>query len=472
MRVDVFTGGIKNQGISYLYLTDEEISRYGLEPTNYEGKIYDWITLPERDAHAEPGEHLVAAYGGYLSAICCSQPEINIYKVANVCFYTLPGWDESGFEEELDYLPSDLREKLCSAIREHCGTYNIDEFEKPFFDGDHWVEANEIQEQSFMSLSEAHKIINEQEGVWLKNDNKKHLLEPDETLKYTFGDFTYNFGIFYSEKIPVTKLICGKESEKESFETQQVFDVKGNTDVAKQVVGNIIKHFHHRQDIGLFHIGNYITSQINELYHETTDFFDEKELRATINGEQEGVWIKNYVAQDSPEPDETLRRTFGNTPVRFDIRYPDSYDDPVTTISINDIKYDLNGNPDKAENIVNDTINNFDKSQNIEVDIISGYLGSKIMEANIEADIKNPHSHKAQLTIDLAKQAGYVQGVCECIVAIGNDHTLEKKLLSEMNVTKDMAKKFANPETFKALEQGIFAQEPAQKFGQTHSLKL
>jgi hypothetical protein len=72
-------------------------------------------------------------------------------------------------------------------------------------------------------------------------------------------------------------------------------------------------------------------------------------------------------------------------------------------------------------------------------------------------------------TVQLARKAGYVQGVCECVTAIGDDHALGKKLLSEMNVTRDMAKKFANPEAFKALEQGIFA--PQQKLEQTHSMK-
>jgi len=68
-------------------------------------------------------------------------------------------------------------------------------------------------------------------------------------------------------------------------------------------------------------------------------------------------------------------------------------------------------------------------------------------------------------------ETGYVQGVCECVAAIGDDYTLGKKLLSEMKVTKDTAKKYANPETFKALEQGIFAQKQDQKIEQTHSIK-
>jgi len=73
--------------------------------------------------------------------------------------------------------------------------------------------------------------------------------------------------------------------------------------------------------------------------------------------------------------------------------------------------------------------------------------------------------------IQLAKKAGYVQGVCECVAVLGDDHLLGKKLLTGMNVTRDMAKKFANPKTYKTLEQGIFAQKPEQKLEQTHSFK-
>jgi hypothetical protein len=73
--------------------------------------------------------------------------------------------------------------------------------------------------------------------------------------------------------------------------------------------------------------------------------------------------------------------------------------------------------------------------------------------------------------LEIARKTGYVQGVCECVAAIGDDHTLGKKLLSEMNVNRDMAKKYSNPETFKVLEQGIFAQKQEQQLEQTHGLK-
>ena len=73
--------------------------------------------------------------------------------------------------------------------------------------------------------------------------------------------------------------------------------------------------------------------------------------------------------------------------------------------------------------------------------------------------------------LETAKKTGYVQGVCECVAAILDNQNFGKKLLSEMNVTKDMAKKFANPETYKILEQGIFAPRHEQKQEQTHNIR-
>jgi len=61
-----------------------------------------------------------------------------------------------------------------------------------------------------------------------------------------------------------------------------------------------------------------------------------------------------------------------------------------------------------------------------------------------------------------------VQGVCECVAAIGGDYALGKKLLTEMNVSQNLAKKYASPETFKALEKGVFAQKQGQKLDQQH----
>jgi len=91
-------------------------------------------------------------------------------------------------------------------------------------------------------------------------------------------------------------------------------------------------------------------------------------------------------------------------------------------------------------------------------------VGAVVSSLKVSQEVDNKSRE-----IETARKAGYVQGVCECVAAIGEDHALGKKLLTEMNVTKDMAEKYATSETFKALEKGIFAQKPEQK--QEHNIK-
>ena len=89
-----------------------------------------------------------------------------------------------------------------------------------------------------------------------------------------------------------------------------------------------------------------------------------------------------------------------------------------------------------------------------------------------EPSVKNqPPAQNIERQLEAAHKAGYVQGVCECAAVVGSEQNLGKKLLSEMNVTKDMAQKFANPETYKKLEQGIFARKQEQTNEQTQGLR-
>jgi len=90
----------------------------------------------------------------------------------------------------------------------------------------------------------------------------------------------------------------------------------------------------------------------------------------------------------------------------------------------------------------------------------------------IEAEpaVKQAQGQNIEQQIATARKSGYVQGVCECVAVVGNEHNMGKKLLSEMQVTKDMAKKFATPETYKTLEKGIFAQKQDQKLEQTQGV--
>jgi len=90
-----------------------------------------------------------------------------------------------------------------------------------------------------------------------------------------------------------------------------------------------------------------------------------------------------------------------------------------------------------------------------------------------DSQINNPEQTEPIINrqLEIATKTAYVQGVCECVAAVGDNYIMGKKLLSEMNVTKEMAKKYANPETYKTLEKGIFAQTQDQKLNQTQGVK-
>ena len=69
--------------------------------------------------------------------------------------------------------------------------------------------------------------------------------------------------------------------------------------------------------------------------------------------------------------------------------------------------------------------------------------------------------------IEAAKKAGYIQGICECIAAIAaivDNYAFCKKILTEMNITKDFAKEYANAETFKTLDTCIFSQDQKTEY--------
>jgi hypothetical protein len=144
---------------------------------------------------------------------------------------------------------------------------------------------------------------------------------------------------------------------------------------------------------------------------------------------------------------------------------------------------------DNAKSLTKDAIKIFDSLLEL------NYKNWKEMYPDLEEQIEyhlqnNPpeptqtktseQSPASDRQIETAQKAGYVQGVCESVLAFNNDENrkimteatmtfLSKKLLSEMNVTKDMAQKFANPETYKALEQSVFAPKQEQQLEQTQT---
>jgi hypothetical protein len=84
----------------------------------------------------------------------------------------------------------------------------------------------------------------------------------------------------------------------------------------------------------------------------------------------------------------------------------------------------------------------------------------------------DPEGLPGKQDLELAKKMGYVQGVCESVVTVGNEKAMGKRLLGEMNVTKEMAKKYASPKTFEAMKLGVYAQERELKLEHKHIRSL
>jgi len=120
-----------------------------------------------------------------------------------------------------------------------------------------------------------------------------------------------------------------------------------------------------------------------------------------------------------------------------------------------------------SKKIVENTIDHFKTIDNYSLNQINEYIIQQIPEQTTRQ-------------LETAQKTGYVQGVCESVLAFNTDENrkimsedtmsfLSKKILSEMHVTKDMAQKFANPETYKALEKCVFAPAQEQQLEQTQS---
>ena len=99
------------------------------------------------------------------------------------------------------------------------------------------------------------------------------------------------------------------------------------------------------------------------------------------------------------------------------------------------------------------TVLHFDQKQNVKIEDIMGYIHSLNEQQLKEEQL---------LKTENIKKAGYVQGVCECVAIVDNTK-LGKKLLSEMKVTQDMAKQYADPKTYESMEKTVFAPKPVQE---------
>jgi len=139
----------------------------------------------------------------------------------------------------------------------------------------------------------------------------------------------------------------------------------------------------------------------------------------------------------------------------------------------------IGGNIDTLKQIGNLTVNHFNQIQqkNVTHHDFYHYIETEL-DIMLSKTPEQPSVSNRQL--ETAQKTGYVQGVCESVLAFNTDENrkimseatvsfLSKKMLSEMNVTKDMAQKFANPETYKALEKCVFVPAQEQQLEQTQT---
>jgi len=203
---------------------------------------------------------------------------------------------------------------------------------------------------------------------------------------------------------------------------------------------------------------------MDDFLKEIADENKFEKWEAKISHVTEDKWIKDKDV--FPYFDEILKHNFEGMTAVFGIKYAkESYETTISYASWNEElnnslwhgDHDVKGGVGSAKNIAENIIKNFDNTQ-VNEDKLDSCLAEQIEQENAIFNKKNDDRQ-----IEAARKAGYVQGVCECVAAIGDDKTLGKKLLSEMHVTKDMAKKYAYPETYKVLEQGIFAPESKQE---------
>ena len=238
---------------------------------------------------------------------------------------------------------------------------------------------------------------------------------------------------------------------------------------------------------------------------------DEKELDNKENFEKqaEDKWVDKYIYLSGVHEflfaGESLKHSFDGTTVNFEIghsnkkyfdewlslKFYQGYGNNLCEILIDEMEpsVDIDELCDNAKTLVQEVIKQFDNQKNVNLNDVSKYLqeqaekmGMEIISTKQENSIiptsENAPSLKNQASpehslpmstedfkkeLELAKKMGYVQGVCESVVVIDKEYEIGKKVMNSMKVTKEMAEKYAAPETFKAMEEGVFSQKQEQK---------
>jgi hypothetical protein len=330
------------------------------------------------------------------------------------------------------------------------------------------------------------KPFSEEDIILIKQqENKWHYINDlnCEILSITFNDNKFFFKVEDGNfDGGYTGVICYSDLQSIRLDDEP-FVLPGDgflTDEAKKMVENTIEHFTGNEKITVDYINNHLKAQVDQLSQQQQE-------------SSQNVWKTN-----SEDDSQVLSHIFNNSQtVFFKIETGNFYggliglnclpNDPLQMTKkekwklLPDITLcnnsDFFDNDMKAvKNFVSNTIKHFTEQtdKNFTFDDIKNHLESHIKQHNQQETVQQ------HPWLETAQKTGYVQGVCESVLAFNTDENrkimsdstmnfLSKKLLSEMNVTKDMAQKFAHPETYKALEHCVFAPKQEQYLEQTQS---
>jgi len=305
----------------------------------------------------------------------------------------------------------------------------------------------EAREKAFNKL-----FLKQPEDTWIKNKFENPFSGGlfDERLKHNFGRDTYGFGIRHPSETSKTQLVFFTE------EGDTTFEIEGSADDAKRIVDGAAKHFEQKRSVDEFDMDYYITSKAACMQPEDvwTDYNNCAIISHTFEGQKKFFKLENDDNCLYFYPDEqSLQRTSLDDHYRYEIPQFGDY---------NDIK-----------KMVQNTIAQFNE-QDICMEKVKNHLDAQFsaFTENAQKEKEPAQDPKLAKKLLLAKKMGYVQGVCESAVSLGNETALAKKLLSDANVTRDLAQKYANPETFKKMEQGVFAQKREQQMQMQHGRSL
>ena len=219
----------------------------------------------------------------------------------------------------------------------------------------------------------------------------------------------------------------------------------------------------------------YVQKAIESLL--TGELIYEYKLRSNGSSYKDDVNKESCIKYFNESPDNAKEYILKNCNVKDLFNYLSDHDDYKILDAVTRLKK-IGIEGERLNNVITIFDNDYLRCLDAEIYIKETAPISEDNKSSLTETTEQSPASDRQL--ETAKKTGYVQGVCESVLAFNNDENrkimteatisfLSKKLLSEMNVTKDMAQKFASPETYKALEKCVFTPKQEQKLEQTQS---